>query len=633
MKNKSIKLFILGLLFISFIILIPNIANANSISKITMDIFIEDNGDANVTEVWETTLNQGTEGYRSYKNLGEKVITDFSVVDNTGKAYETVSSWNSKNSFSQKAYKCGIKKSTGGIELCWGISEYGNKKYKLNYKINNFVVQYSDDIQGIYFNFLDIDQPVNECYIRIRSNTKLSLDNSRIWSFGYDGDSIFKNGSIQFISNKSISKSQYIVGLIRFQEKIFNVNYKNNDKTFDDIYDSAMVEIENYSNKNTSELEQSINDFRKSMNNLKHVLKENFSTPKGIIKIAIFLLLNPITLIIIVIIFTVKMQKRRNINSSKINNAEVVFSPYGKEMPDEIPMYRDIPCNKDIHRAYWVCYNYDLANSSDLKKGFIGALFLKWIKDGSVKICKTKKGLFSLKDDNYAIDLRNVKYSNNQTEKALQKILLEAAGINKILEAKEFKKWSIKNNEILSFWFDSIIHKECENLYNEGLLELKQQVGKNKYYVSKQLYDDAVNIKGLKKFLLDYSLINEKQAIEVHIWEEYLMFAHLMGIADKVQEQFRKLYPNIEKEIEYNYDIAEEVANRIAEIGYQGMREGIRIMQEKKMERDNYNEDNSSSDNSSRHDYSGTSRDSGGGGSSYSSGGRSAGGSSGGGFR
>ena len=36
----------------------------------------------------------------------------------------------------------------------------------------------------------------------------------------------------------------------------------------------------------------------------------------------------------------------------------------------------------------------------------------------------------------------------------------------------------------------------------------------------------------------------EREYFEVEIWEEYLIFAQLLGIADKVEKQFKKLYPD-----------------------------------------------------------------------------------------
>ena len=38
--------------------------------------------------------------------------------------------------------------------------------------------------------------------------------------------------------------------------------------------------------------------------------------------------------------------------------------------------------------------------------------------------------------------------------------------------------------------------------------------------------------------------MEEKIHIEVHLWENYLIFANLLGIADKVKKQFEKIYPN-----------------------------------------------------------------------------------------
>jgi uncharacterized membrane protein YgcG len=52
------------------------------------------------------------------------------------------------------------------------------------------------------------------------------------------------------------------------------------------------------------------------------------------------------------------------------------------------------------------------------------------------------------------------------------------------------------------------------------------------------------NIIGFKKYLLDFSLIGERSMEESIIWQDYLTFAALLGIADKAMEQFEKVYPN-----------------------------------------------------------------------------------------
>ena len=41
-------------------------------------------------------------------------------------------------------------------------------------------------------------------------------------------------------------------------------------------------------------------------------------------------------------------------------------------------------------------------------------------------------------------------------------------------------------------------------------------------------------------FLKDFTLSKERGAVEVGLWKDYLVFAQLYGIADKVAEQFQK---------------------------------------------------------------------------------------------
>ena len=52
----------------------PLIVKANSIDKIDMNIYVDKEGTAHVTETWSANLNQGTEGYKPYYNIGDANI-------------------------------------------------------------------------------------------------------------------------------------------------------------------------------------------------------------------------------------------------------------------------------------------------------------------------------------------------------------------------------------------------------------------------------------------------------------------------------------------------------------------------------------------------------------------------------
>ena len=49
----------------------------------------------------------------------------------------------------------------------------------------------------------------------------------------------------------------------------------------------------------------------------------------------------------------------------------------------------------------------------------------------------------------------------------------------------------------------------------------------------------------LYNFLRDFTLSGERSAPEVALWRNYLVYATLFGIADRVAEQFKKLYPKV----------------------------------------------------------------------------------------
>ena len=45
--------------------------------------------------------------------------------------------------------------------------------------------------------------------------------------------------------------------------------------------------------------------------------------------------------------------------------------------------------------------------------------------------------------------------------------------------------------------------------------------------------------KGLKKYMEDFSLLNEKEVPAIEVWEHYLVYATAFGIADKVLKQLK----------------------------------------------------------------------------------------------
>lgn len=109
--KKTLKyiLIVFGLL-IAFGFISSTNVHANTIHNIDMDVSLDSNGNAHVTEVWSTNVNTGSECYKTYSNLGNCTISNFSVTDDTKKSYSLLSNWDTSKDLNAKAYKCGIKK-------------------------------------------------------------------------------------------------------------------------------------------------------------------------------------------------------------------------------------------------------------------------------------------------------------------------------------------------------------------------------------------------------------------------------------------------------------------------------------------------------------------------------------------
>ena len=184
----------------------------------------------------------------------------------------------------------------------------------------------------------------------------------------------------------------------------------------------------------------------------------------------------------------------------------------------------------------------------------LGAVLLKWTKENKVTIDKKEKnGIFSKEET--SIILQSNPDFNNSFERTLYDMLYKASK-DGILESKEFEKWCKNNYSKILKWFNEVLNNVAETLILEGMIieeEKKTLFLKHKQYtVSEELREEAIELKGLKQFLTEFTNIKEREAIEVHLFDEYLMFASIFGIADKVAKQFKELYPDVIHD--YDYD-------------------------------------------------------------------------------
>ena len=502
------------IIFTLVLFLVPSIILANEISNIDMNIYVDNNGTAHVTEEWTAELNEGTEGYKPYYGLGESKISNFKVSMN-GKEYTYNSNYNINASFDEKKYTNGFNYVNDGVELCFGITKYGKNTYTLSYDISNFVLNTSDGYQMIYWTLFpkNYKQSPERVYIKIYSDFKYA-DNLDVWGYGkYGAPTYVYDGYIEMDSESTVSSSEYMTILVKFPENTFTLS-TTLDKTFDEYLNMANEGSTKYDNTDGDNSSPSI--FYYIWQGLTYVL--SFGIP-------------------LFIVFAV--------GSAAIKNG------YGYKNNKTIdkkntPLYRDIPCNKDIFKGYFIATAYKLGIR---QTDFFGTLFLKWLFEDKIKLEKREvQKIFKTKTIDVIILYDNLTFDNN-CEKKFYDILVEASK-DYVLEPDELEKWSKVNYSKLLNMTESFEKCGRDKYINESKVEDKRS-----YYILKDtLKEEAERVYGLKKYLKEFTRIKEKSAITVKLWKEYLMFAQIFGIANKVATEFKRLYPEEIMQYSKDYD-------------------------------------------------------------------------------
>ncbi len=499
--------------FLLFFSLIINV-DADSINKITMDIYLDSYGTAHITETWDANISSGTEGYKPYRNLGNATITNFTV-SNEEKMYQYVSNWDVDKDFNQKAYKNGFNYIDDGVELCWGISKFGHNIYTLKYEIKGFVSETADK-QMVYWTLIphNLSLKPKEVKIVIWSDQRFA-DDIAVWGYGnYGGTAYVYDGKIEMNSDGVLDTEEYMTILVELPQGMFQTN-NILEKSFEDYYEMAEEGKTPYESNKFLDIITAV--------------------------LGVILTLIPPAFVIFIITLIVKAAMNKNF-------AKVIS--HGK-FPKDLEYFREIPCNQDVFYAYFLAHSYNLLKN---QQDFLGTLILSWIKDKYVTVeLQEKKKLFKTTEEATLVMDYQKFFADIDCDSIEGKMFnyMYEASKDGILEEREFEKYCEKNYSTVLGWFDSVILEEKTKAVERGLLEQKPNKF-YKHYETQSIYNEAKKLAGLKKFLKDFSSIEDKSSIEVHLWEYYLMYAQIFGIAEKVAAEFKKLYPDVITDLSYN---------------------------------------------------------------------------------
>ena len=445
-------------------------------------VVLSHNGDAHVTETRMMDIDsEGTECYIGLGNMGGSEVRDLQVSDENGYVFENVGSWDVDRSRSWKAGKCGIVYKHNGYELCWGLGDSGNRTYVTNYTITSLVHAYpdADAIRHVFLD-QDVSPKPDKAKISIEAEDSILFTEENCGIWGFRF-----GGELGFDEGK----------IIAYNTEDFGYNgalyiMVRFDKG---MFEPTIQEDDTFENKKEQAFEGS--DYNSD---------DDWTSEDTFILLALAIGF----FVVPVIGFTwhiVSVWRAR------------------KKANKDLLWYRDIPMKGNLQQVNDMlnAYKYFGTDYNNL----LSACILKLINMGAISI-ESRLNQKGKTEQNFVIHELKDYADQPLLLRKIHSMFKIAAGEDTVLEPRELKSYmrSSKNESAVEAFINTLHTKTGLSYYKERL-------------------DDVRQVFGLKKFLKEFSLLDERHVNEVSLWKDYMIYATLFGIADQVIKDMKKINP------------------------------------------------------------------------------------------
>ena len=513
-------------LLLALIVSVTTLFAQSKLHDLDISVVLSKNGDARITETRQMTItSEGTECYIGLGNMSPSVIENLTVSDETGRQYENIGKWKVDRSRSDKAGRCGIVEKNGGYELCWGLGDSGERTYVTSYTITGLVRGYSD-ADALRHVFLDktVNPKPEHAKVTIESaDAQLAFtpDNCGLWGFRFKGDMRFENGKMIAETTETMDSEAALYIMAKFLKGVLNPTVQDTDDTFEHKKQLAF-EGSDYGD----------------------AIEEQgfFSSVLDIIIAIVILICSGLGLLGLWLLF------KKWYAGFKRKKHE--------QWTQTVDYFKSIPLGGNLQQANDMLNAFNYGKEPDYKR-VVSATVLQLINEGAfaVQPMMTDTGemqnRFMVKDMPLDKDLSPLAYK-------MHDIFEKAAGDNHVLDPKELETFmGDKNNRKL---IRSFIDLLCT----------KRDVA---YYKNKK--DEMNEVYGFKRFLNDFTLMNERNLTETKLWRDYIVWATLFGNAENVTKDMKAINPEFFKMDEIASQLSDNVALPAVDSSFLMITEGL----------------------------------------------------------
>lgn len=539
------------------------------LKSLDFDARLNEDGSMDVVETWDINVSETNTLYKTFNKDSSKYssLTNFSVKEITGGMNKNFARSNTWEYHLPKDYYFGGTNNEGKYEISWGVSinSSSRKQYKISYTVNDAVHKYADCAE-LYWQFVGSDFEVSADSITgtITLPTNVaSKEDIRVWGHTkyLNGEiNVTKLDTVEFTVNNYQSGNYVEARLAMPTYLLGEAQIKSNTNKLDSI----IAEETKWANEANARRDRRNKNFK--------------------LLILATILVNTS----IGIMFSKKIKKNKQFLEKNPNILPEQQLEYYRELPDK----EETP----LEAVFILKTGY---KQSCLPNVF-SATILNFALKGYIRIEQEGKTIKIL--------LNKIKTDELTGDEKKVLEILRAASNNNELTMAELEKY-IKNYPSklmnLNSTFEKVSKTQASekgkfdtNRFNKQIVYAEKNVGyifiliiiiiasiftigyayKNvqgmlitctiislAFFIVVTIINLILNMKiitsfngftqkgineqeqwkAFKKYMEDFSYLNEKEVPELVLWEKYLVYATAFGIAGKVLKQLKVKYPEL----------------------------------------------------------------------------------------
>ena len=570
--NSKKSLLKITFLFVFFVIFLMTMSNAyTELKDYEININVLNDGSMHVEEIWKVEAEDITTLFKTFKEGdGYSVIGNVYIKETTGSKNDVFTQTSQYKYKQDPGLYHALVNPDGDFEIAWGAPMDGETRtFVIEYDVYDVVTRYND-CEDFYCKIVgeSFEAHIDHLHGTVTIPSGISnIDDFRIWAHGT------LNGTLEKTSTRE------------FTYKVDN----NKPKSFVELRVTTPTGIfmEGVKHVNANKLDDILSEEQRNADDANRQREKLAKTQK------LHMMIGNIGGALVGFLCLLSFSKRR-----------AFLETHPKLVPEvDYDYFRDIP-DKSLS-GFDACAISDMmVDVSQKISSLLMSLALKKYISFDIQ-SKNKKDMYII------LNNKNMDATLNEHEKNLLDYL---RGINESgrFSLKEFEKYGTSHVSKVDKLLDRFDELSKEHLKEYGMIDeerksksegamailvlvitmsmfalpyllvLKSFIGagilgavalatvidlglfykKVGKHTQKGL-DEKVKWVGLKKFMKDFSMLDQREIPELALWEEYLVYATAFGVADEVIKQLKVVYPELNdtQYIANNYTVLNMASN------------------------------------------------------------------------